>query len=79
MERWRIFGLATLSSIVFLAGLFLVAEAGRARLRDASEQMQSAMARRILVCGSFYLAAAIHPALCSAGLRPVRLVQSEEA
>jgi signal transduction histidine kinase len=49
MERWRIFGLTTLFSVIFLVGLFLVAEAGRAHLRDASEEMQAAMARRILV------------------------------
>jgi signal transduction histidine kinase len=49
MDRWRILGLATLASVVFLAGLFLVAEAGRARLREATEQMQAAMGRRILV------------------------------
>jgi signal transduction histidine kinase len=49
MERWRIFGLTTLACVVFLASLFLIAEAGRARLRDASEAMQAAMARRILV------------------------------
>ena len=48
MERWRIFGLTTLGCVVFLAGLFLIAEAGRVRLRDASEAMQAAMARRIL-------------------------------
>jgi signal transduction histidine kinase len=49
MDRWRIFGLTTLLSVVFLAGLFFMAEAGRARLRVASEEMQAAMARRILV------------------------------
>jgi signal transduction histidine kinase len=49
MERWRIFGLTTLLCVAFLAGLFLIAEAGRVRLRDASEAMQAAMERRILV------------------------------
>ncbi|HET7202357.1 MAG TPA: ATP-binding protein [Steroidobacteraceae bacterium] len=49
MERWRIFGLTTLLCVAFLASLFLIAEAGRVRLRDASEAMQAAMARRILV------------------------------
>lgn len=49
MERWRIFGLTTLSAVVFLVGLFLVAESGRARLRVASEEMQAALARRVLV------------------------------
>jgi signal transduction histidine kinase len=49
MGRWRIFGLTTVLSVVFLASLFLIAEAGRVRLRAASEQMQEAMSRRILV------------------------------
>lgn len=49
MERWRIFGLATLGAVIFLVGLFLVAESGRARLRAASEEMQDALARRVLV------------------------------
>jgi signal transduction histidine kinase len=49
MERWRVFALATLSAVVFLVGLFLVAESGRARLRVASEEMQDALARRVLV------------------------------
>jgi len=49
LERWRIFGVATFLSVVFLLGLFLVAEAGRARLRIASEEMQAALARRVLV------------------------------
>jgi len=49
MERWRNVALATLLSVVFLAGLFVVAEAGRARLRTASEEMQAAMSRRILL------------------------------
>ena len=49
MERWRNIALATLMSLVFLAGLFVVAEAGRARMRAASEEMQAAMTRRILL------------------------------
>ena len=49
MERWRIFGLTTLLAVLFLACLFLVAEAGRARMRGAAEQMQHSMARRILL------------------------------
>jgi signal transduction histidine kinase len=49
MERWRIFGLTTLLCVAFLASLFLIAEAGRVRLRDASESMQAALARHILV------------------------------
>jgi len=49
MGRWRLYGLLTVLSVVFLASLFLMAEAGRSRLRDASEQMQAATARRILV------------------------------
>jgi signal transduction histidine kinase len=49
MERWRTFGLVTLVSVVFLIGLFLVAESGRARLRVASEEMQGALARRVLI------------------------------
>ncbi len=49
MERWRIFGLTTLCCVAFLASLFLIGEAGRVRLRDASEAMQTAMARHILV------------------------------
>ena len=49
MGRWRLYGLITVLSVVFLATLFLMAEAGRSRLRDASDQMQAAMARRILV------------------------------
>jgi len=49
MDRWRIFGLATLLAVVFLLGLFAVAEAGRGRLRVASEEMQAALARRVLV------------------------------
>jgi signal transduction histidine kinase len=49
MERWRIFALATLLSVVFLAGLFLVAEAGHSRLRAASEDLHAAMAHRVLV------------------------------
>jgi signal transduction histidine kinase len=49
MERWRNIALATLMSVVFLAGLLVVAEAGRTRLRAASEDMQSAMSRRILL------------------------------
>ena len=49
MGRWRLYGLITVLSVVFLASLFLMAEAGRSRLRDASEQMQAATARRILV------------------------------
>jgi signal transduction histidine kinase len=52
MERWRIFALVTASAVIFLAGLFLVAESGRARLRVASEEMQGALARRVLV-GNF--------------------------
>ena len=36
MGRWRIFGLITVLSVVFLASLFLMAQAGRARLNDAS-------------------------------------------
>ena len=49
MERWRFFGLTTLLAVLFLAGLFLVAEAGRTRMQTAAEDMQHAMARRILV------------------------------
>lgn len=49
MERWRFFGLTTLLSVLFLAGLFAMGELGRARLRVASEEMQAAMERRILV------------------------------
>lgn len=49
MGRWRLYGLITVLSVVFLASLFLMAEAGRSRLREASEQMQAATARRILV------------------------------
>lgn len=49
MERWRIFGLTTLLAVLFLACLFLVAEGGRARMREAAEQMQHSMARRILL------------------------------
>ena len=49
MERWRRLGLVTLLAVVFLLGLFLVAESGRARLRVASEEMQGALARRVLV------------------------------
>jgi signal transduction histidine kinase len=49
MERWRWFGLATFLSIVALIVLFLVAEIGRARMRDASEQMHAALSRRVLV------------------------------
>ncbi|HXW10502.1 MAG TPA: ATP-binding protein [Steroidobacteraceae bacterium] len=49
MGRWRLYGLITVLSVVFLASLFLMAEAGRTRLREASEQMQAATARRILV------------------------------
>jgi signal transduction histidine kinase len=49
MERWRIFGLATLLAVLFLACLFLVSETGRARMQAAAEDMQHAMARRILV------------------------------
>jgi signal transduction histidine kinase len=48
MERWRIFGLITFLAVVFLIGLFLVAELGRGRLRVASDELQSAMSRRIL-------------------------------
>lgn len=48
MERWRIFGLITFFAVVFLIGLFLVAELGRGRLRLASDELQSAMSRRIL-------------------------------
>lgn len=49
MGRWRLYGLITVLSVVFLASLFLMAEAGRTRLRGVSEQMQAAAARRILV------------------------------
>jgi signal transduction histidine kinase len=49
MERWRIFAVATMLFVAFLTGLFLVAESGSARLRAASEEMQAAMSRRILV------------------------------
>jgi signal transduction histidine kinase len=49
MERWRFFGLTTLLSVLFLAGLFAIGELGRARLGMASEEMQTAMGRRILV------------------------------
>jgi signal transduction histidine kinase len=49
MGRWRLYGLITVLSVVFLASLFLMAEAGRMRLGDASEQMQGATARRVLV------------------------------
>ncbi len=49
MERWRIFGLATLLAVLFLACLFLVSETGRARMQAAAEDMQHATARRILV------------------------------
>ncbi|HWJ05934.1 MAG TPA: ATP-binding protein [Steroidobacteraceae bacterium] len=49
MERWRFFGLTTLLSVLFLAGLFAMGELGRARLKGASEQMQTAMGRRILI------------------------------
>ncbi len=49
MERWRIFAVTALASIVFLVALYAVTEAGRERLRHASEQMHGAMQRRALV------------------------------
>jgi signal transduction histidine kinase len=49
MERWRFFGLTTLLSVLLLAGLFAIGELARARLGMASEEMQTAMGRRILV------------------------------
>ncbi len=49
LRRWRFFGATALLSIAFLGCLFLIAEAGRERLRVASEAMQVAMARRILI------------------------------
>jgi signal transduction histidine kinase len=49
LERTRLFGLTTLLAVLFLACLFLVAEAGRARLHAASEAMQRTMARQIML------------------------------
>lgn len=49
MERWRIFGVAALLAALFLACLYLVADAGRVRMHAAAADMQHAMARRILV------------------------------
>lgn len=49
LERTRLFGLTTLLAIFFLLGLFLVAEAGRARMHAAATAMQQAMARQILL------------------------------
>jgi signal transduction histidine kinase len=49
LERTRLFGLTTLLAVLFLSCLFLVAEAGRARLHTASAAMQHTMARQILL------------------------------
>lgn len=49
LERTRLFGLTTLLAVLFLACLFLVAEAGRTRMHAAAEAMQHTMARQILL------------------------------
>ncbi len=49
MDRWRLFGLATLLVVLFLACLFLVTEAGGVRMHAASEEMQRALARQIML------------------------------
>ncbi|MGI9247131.1 MAG: sensor histidine kinase [Steroidobacteraceae bacterium] len=49
MERWRFFGLLSLVSVLFLVGLYAVAELGRGRLEQAQGTMQAAMVRRMLV------------------------------
>lgn len=49
MDRWRLFGPATLLVVLFLACLFLVTEAGRVRMHVASEEMQRALSRQIML------------------------------
>lgn len=49
MERTRLFAVTTLLAVLFLLCLFLVAEAGRSRMQDASEAMQRTLERQILL------------------------------